>query len=595
MATDLEAAAFSETDFEPLFQALWSHDSIGLALADTQGLILRANQTYSQFLGYDPSQLVGHPLAEFIHPQDVALHHHQFQTLVAGPQTRYSLDQRYIRKDSTMAWGRLTASLIDHGGKVSPTVLLVYENLTLAKTLEQTCAQTQAELQALQRALEVMAQDHEHLSHNILHDGLTGLPNRDRLTRALKTAIKQSQRHNSPRHALLFLDLDNFKAINDSLGHWVGDQVLIAMAAKLKSLVRETDSVARLGGDEFIILLEDDEPMKGAIRSANRLFADLQAPVALGDRNVFLSISIGIVLVTPTYSQAADLLRDADIAMYRAKNKGKSRYEVFDADMHAQALQRLHLENDLHQALANQELVVHYQPIISLKTLKIEGFEALVRWQHPQRGLVGPVEFVPVAEDIGLIIAIDRWVLRTVCRQLAAWHQSLPTMNKLRASVNLSVQDLWNTHLIDDIDDILAQTGLAGHYLTLEITESMMVTNMATTTALIHQLRQRGIHISIDDFGTGYSSLSYLHQLPADALKIDCSFVSQMLQSPKNHKIVQTILTLSHQLGLSVIAEGIETVAQREALAEMGCNCGQGNWFSPPLPAAKVVEYLGQD
>jgi predicted signal transduction protein with EAL and GGDEF domain len=362
------------------------------------------------------------------------------------------------------------------------------------------------------------------------------------------------------------------------------------MADTLKALVRETDLVARLGGDEFVILLEDDDPIRGAIRIAERLFTELEMPLSVGDRDIFLSTSIGIVLITSAYERATDLLRDADIAMYRAKAKGRGRYEIFDADMHAYALQRLQLESDLHQALVANQLIVHFQPIVSLQSQMLSGFEALVRWQHPQRGLVEPADFIQVAEEIGLIIALDQWVFDTVCQQIAKWDKT-SLMAGLRISVNLSVQDLWNVHLLDNIDHTLAQHGVSGDRLTLEITESMLVNDVETATRLINQLRLRGIHISIDDFGTGYSSLSYLHQLPADTLKIDRSFVSQMQHNPKNYKIVETILALGHHLDLKVIAEGVESQAQSETLRQLGCEFGQGNWFAPSLTAADAVSF----
>ncbi|MGF1569803.1 MAG: putative bifunctional diguanylate cyclase/phosphodiesterase [Nodosilinea sp.] len=678
---------------EPLWQAAFDQISLNLVLVTLDGQIKAINVAHCRFLDYAQDALLGQPLADIIHPNDVALDHDLRHDLLAGKCPYYSVEKRYRRRDNTFVWGRLTVSRIDPIQGEAPHLLIVCEDMIPARaeapaaaspsqhnfqalltamadvvivvdrqgrfiqagptqsdlyyvppdqpaeslvgqTLEDVFAPLQAQQfrkfvlqvletgqpQRLEYALDfdsktvwfdavgsplpadqvvIVARDVSDrlqtealLRHSTLHDGLTDLPNRHLLTQTLKTVIKQGRRHTSPRHTVLFLDLDHFKTVNDSLGHLVGDQLLMAMAVKLQSLVRETDMVARLGGDEFVILLEDDDPMKGAIRIAERLFFELQSPLPVGDREVFLSVSIGIVLVTPAYRRPADLLRDADIAMYRAKAKGKSCYEVFDADMHAYALQRLHLENALHQAVANQEFVLHYQPIFSLQTLQVTGFEALVRWQHPEQGLMGPADFIADAERIGLIIAIDRWVLNTVCHQLAAWGPSV--IPSLRVSINLSVQDLWNAHLVDDIDTVLAQTGLTGQCLTLEITESMLISNMEATTRLIHRLRERGIHISIDDFGTGYSSLSYLHQLPADALKIDQSFVNQMLQNSKNYNIIETILTLGQQLGLQVIAEGIETKAQLDALKCLGCNSGQGKWFSPPLSALEAGRYLGE-
>ena len=810
---------------ELLFQAIFDNVSIGMALVDSEGRVVAANDADCKFLGYSRNELLGIHFSEFTHPEDLNLDQGQFQRLLGGNMPYYVVEKRYLRKDRTVVWGRLNVSLIrDADGSIRYIVVLC-EDITQAKRSEQAHRQSQAQLQALLQAISdvvvvtdrqgqfiqvgptesdlyytpgfdspeqlvghslwdvfppdkaqlfldctlnvlaagkpqrleytlefnrqtvwfdasvsplgadqvvwvardisdrkrleadlrrsqedlrhseqnyrmlfennphplwvydletlaflqvndaavekygysrdeflamtiadirpagdlsrllenvaqvstgldqagiwrhrkkdgtlidveitshtlsfngrqaelVLANDvslrlqaESRLRYSMLHDTLTDLPNRQLLTQALETAIKQGKRQRHPRQVVLFLDLDRFKVVNDSLGHLVGDQVLVAMALTLKDLVRQTDLVARLGGDEFVILLDDDEPIKAAIRLTDRLLAELQTPLSLGEREVFVSASVGIVLITDVYTRAADLLRDADIAMYRAKSRGRGCYEVFDADMHAFALQRLHLENDLHQALVNQELVVYYQPIIALKTGKPVGFEALVRWQHPQRGLVSPGEFIPLAEEIGLIIAIDRWVLETVCYQLADWTRRLPIHLPIRSSVNLSVQDLWNLRLIDNMDQLLLETGLKGHRLSLEITESMLIQDITATNDLINQLRQRGISISIDDFGTGYSSLSYLHQLPADTLKIDCSFVSQMLVSPKNRKIVETLITLSDQLDIQVIAEGIETQPQLEALKAMGCELGQGYWFSPPMPSSEAEQYLLQ-
>jgi diguanylate cyclase (GGDEF)-like protein/PAS domain S-box-containing protein len=434
-------------------------------------------------------------------------------------------------------------------------------------------------------------QAEEQLIYNALHDTLTDLPNRNLLMQRLELTINRAREDRNYQFAVLFLDLDRFKVINDSLGHLAGDELLIQIAQKLGSIIQPTNLAARLGGDEFIILLEKIQGVEDAIQTAEHILAELQYPLILKGREVFITTSIGIVLGTKDYVHAGDILRDADIAMYQAKARGKDQYKIFDRQMHTQALKRLYLENDLRKALERQEFVVYYQPIVALDTEALAGFEALVRWQHPTRGFISPAEFITVAEETGLIIPLDRWVFQKVCSQLAEWQAKFPDIPFLKVSVNLSVQDLREPHLIEYISNTLSQTGLDGKHLTLEITESVLIEKVGAIIKLLSQLKERGIQISIDDFGTGYSSLSYLHRLPVDTLKIDRSFVSHMQTTSRNHKIAETILALSNQLEIKAIAEGVETQQQLQWLRQLGCEFGQGCWFSQPL-APEAVEKL---
>lgn len=430
------------------------------------------------------------------------------------------------------------------------------------------------------------------LAHYALHDVLTDLPNRKLLVQRLELAIQRNQRHPHCEFALLFLDLDRFKVINDSLGHQIGDQLLIAIARKLQSLIRGTDLAARLGGDEFVILLEDVENHSEIVHVADRIITSFQAPLMLEGREVSVTTSIGIVMGGQPWWDATDLLRNADIAMYRAKAQGRDRYEIFDLAMHTQAVQRLNLENDLRKALDRQELVLYYQPIVFLATGRLTGFEALVRWQHPLHGLVPPQRFIEIAEETGLILPLSDWLLQQATRQLADWHQQFPQIPPLSVSVNLSVRNLHDPALLDKVKQAITHLTPSGCQLVLEITESMLIQQIEHTTALLDQLKLAGAQISIDDFGTGYSSLSYLHCLPADTLKIDASFVRQMQADPRNQKIVQTIVTLSDQLGLKAIAEGIETKLQLQQLQQLGCEYGQGYLLAPPLPVTAATELL---
>jgi diguanylate cyclase (GGDEF)-like protein len=426
-------------------------------------------------------------------------------------------------------------------------------------------------------------QTEAQLIYNALHDALTNLPNRNLLTQRLELAINRAKRGNGYHFAVLFMDLDHFKVINDSLGHLVGDRLLIDFAHKLQSSIRSTDLAARLGGDEFVLVLEEIKDIQEAVKTAERIFAKLKSSLVLEEHEVFVTTSIGIVWGTREYERASDLVRDADIAMYRAKAQGRARYEIFNAEMHAQAIKRLHVENDLRKALERQEFVVYYQPIVVLSSGQLVGFEALIRWQHPTRGLLAPGEFLPVAEETGLIVSIDRWILHTACHQLVAWQRAFSN-TALKISINLSAKDFSTVHLLNEVEQALIKAGLNSSCLTLEITESILLKNVEDTIDLLTSLRERGVQISIDDFGTGYSSLSYLHRLPIDFLKIDRSFVSNMQVSHRNYKIVETIITLSSQLGLEVVAEGIETLQQLEQLQDLDCKLGQGYFLSKPLP-----------
>jgi EAL domain-containing protein (putative c-di-GMP-specific phosphodiesterase class I) len=341
-----------------------------------------------------------------------------------------------------------------------------------------------------------------------------------------------------------------------------------------------------------VILLDDIYSSQNAIQIAERILSDCQTPLTLDGYQLFIGMSIGVVVETAHYADASELIRDADIAMYRAKAKGKNLYQVFDAHMHIQALRRLTLESDLRKAIEREEFQVYYQPMMDIIQNRLVGFEALIRWLHPTRGFVSPGEFVPVAEETGLVSAIDHWVSHTACRQLARWQAKFPRCQDLKISLNLSPQDLQNPHLLTDIDDLVQTSGLAYRYIALEITESMLIEDVSKTIALLTQLKARQMQISIDDFGTGYSSLNYLHRLPADTLKIDRTFVSQMCNDHRNHQVVNTIITLGQHLEMAVVAEGVETVEQLQDLQQLGCQFAQGYLFARPMPAADIEAHF---
>lgn len=432
------------------------------------------------------------------------------------------------------------------------------------------------------RDITALKQAEAQLIHDAFHDGLTGLPNRALFMERLERALVRTKRHTDYKFAVLFLDLDRFKVVNDSLGHAIGDLLLVSLAQRLQACLRSGDTVARLGGDEFTILLDDIQDATEVTDIAERLYKELTSSFNLNGYEVFTSASIGIAIGTSSYNRPEELLRDADIAMYRAKELGRARYEIFDSMMYAAAMNILQLETNLRRAIERREFEIHYQPIVSLLTNKIVGFEALVRWQQPQHGLISPVQFISLAEETGLIVPIGYWVLREACCQLRAWQMQFST-HQLTISVNLSSKQFLQPDLIEQIAQILQETELGANSLKLEITESVLMENTQSATAMLLQLRDMNIGIHIDDFGTGYSSLSYLNRFPTSALKIDRSFVSQMGIERENWEIVKAIVTLADSLHIDVIAEGVETSSQLAQLKELNCQYAQGYFFSPPL------------
>jgi len=432
------------------------------------------------------------------------------------------------------------------------------------------------------------------LLHNAFHDALTGLPNRQLFADHLQLAVERARRDQHFVFAVLFLDLDRFKNVNDSLGHTVGDGLLIALARRLQHCLRQADVVARLGGDEFAILLNDIGERAGeAVNLAERVQHELTQPFNLGGHEVFTTASIGIALSTTGYEKPEDVLRDADTVMYRAKAQGKAGYAVFDQNMHASVVALLRLENDLRRAVERNEFRLDYQPIVALESGHISGFEALVRWQHPELGLIPPGDFIPVAEETGVIVELGAWVLSEACRQMREWQLISPLHRRLKISVNLSSRDFLQTDLYERIVEILQETALDPATLQLEITESILMENAQTIIPLLGRLRALGIELAIDDFGTGYSSLSYLSRLkPIHTLKIDRSFISMGGDDRENAEIVRTIILLARNMGKEVVAEGIETAAQLARLRRLKCAYGQGYLFSRPQDAAQTGQLL---
>jgi len=426
----------------------------------------------------------------------------------------------------------------------------------------------------------------ERLIHNAFYDTLTGLPNRALLLDRLKQAISRKKRWPDKSFSVLYLDLDHFKNINDSLGHTTGDQLLVMVAERLKTTLRTTDTVARLSGDEFILLLEDAQGMGEVDEIAQRVLKSLSTPKYLNGHEVFVTASIGIISCDMDYDDPEQLLRDADIAMYSAKAHGRASYEVFKLEMRSNFLEQISLERDLRHAILNNELRLAYQPIVSLKTNALVGFEALIRWEHPVKGYLNPKDFLPSAEkNLGLSLAIDRWVLQNATCQLSEWLNEFSVDLELSVSVNLSAKYLRHLNLVEEVEQILKKTKLEGEHLKLEITESGIMENSQHIMSMLDGLRAMGVDIHIDDFGTGYSSLAYLHQFQVQALKIDRSFISNPQAGRHMSELVRTVLHLASDLKLEVIAEGVETRLQLDGLQKLGCEYGQGFLLSPPLDA----------
>ncbi|HEV2861981.1 MAG TPA: EAL domain-containing protein [Pyrinomonadaceae bacterium] len=547
---------------EERFRSAFDYAAIGMALVSPEGRWLQVNNSLCDIVGYTERELLGMTFQDITHADELGTVSQHVRQLLDGELPAYQTEKRYVHKEGREVWIFLSVSKVRGSQSDSARLIFQVQDITDRRRAE------------------------HQLLHDAFHDTLTGLPNRALFTDRLKLALARAKRLGAQQFSVLFLDLDRFKVINDSLGHMVGDQLLVGIARRLEACLRPGDTVARLGGDEFTILLEDIADGREAIEVAKRVEKELSLPFNLSGNEVFTTASIGIAPSSTGYERPEDMLRDADTAMYRAKSQGKSRHVVFDKAMHAHALNLLHLETDLRRAIERREFAVHYQPIVCLSTGAVRGFEALLRWQHPEHGLVPPLEFIPVAEETGLILPIGEWALGESCRQMREWQEAFPSEPARFVSVNLSGRQFANPDLIEQIRHALRTTGLAPECLKLEITESVVMENIETTIEMLRQLRDFGVESGIDDFGTGYSSLSYLHRFPSSILKIDRSFVGRMTENNENTEIVRTIVMLARNLGMKVVAEGVETEAQLAHLRALGCDYAQGYLFSRPAPDA---------
>jgi len=534
----------------------------GILVTD-EGVILEANRALTDMLGYEASDVVGRSAVEFIAPEHRELVR---QKIASGNEEPYEIIG--VSKDGTLLDLEVRGRAYSYQGrKVRVTAV---RDITERKKVE------------------------KRLEHQAFHDALTDLPNRQLLLDRLGHALRRTRRRRGRRVAALLMDLDNFKSINDSLGHEVGDLLLVVVAERLKRLLRPEDALARFGGDEFVVLLEHVEGADVPVRVAERIIEELKDPFVLEGREVYTRASIGIAIGEARTKDPDDLLRNADTAMYLAKDEG-SGYKVFDTAMGHRAIDRLEAENDLRRAVEQEEFVVHYQPIVSLQTGEIFAVEALVRWEHPERGLLNPDEFVSLAEDSDLVVPMGEQVLRAACFRAKEWQEAHPRTPPLVMSVNLSARQLSRPDLAETVEGILKETELEGSCLTLDVTETVYVRTLAGNTATLDRLRDLEARIFIDDFGVGYSSLAYLKRLPADVLKIDRSFVKGLGEDVEDTAIVHMIIELAHTLGLGVIAEEVETNEQVALLKEMGCNMAQGYHFTKPLPPEEIPALLTSD
>lgn len=555
---------------EEHFRNAFDH-AAGMALISPDGQWRRVNGSLCQILGYSEEELLATNFQEMTLPEDLGDDLVHLYQLLEGKIRIDQREKRYIHKLGHPIWVLQSASVARNAQGESLHLILQIQDITERKRAE------------------------EQVHHAAFHDALTGLPNRTLLSDRLSLALARAKRNKDYQFAVLFLDLDRFKLVNDSLGHTLGDQLLVELGRRLESCMRKGDTVARLGGDEFGMLLDGIKDPYDAIYIAERIQETLVEPFDLNGHEFLTTTSVGIAFSQTGYGGPEDILRDADIAMYRAKANGKARYEVFDVAMHAHAVETLTLERELRRAIERKEIGVHYQPIYLLADQRLVGFEALARWDSQALGPISPVQFIPLAEETGLVIPLGMRVLDEACRQMHEWHQEFPWGPKLSVSVNLSGKQLQQPSLVDQIKNSLRKTKLDPECLHLEITESVIMEKSLEVTEMLSQLKSLGVKLSIDDFGTGYSSLSYLHRFPFDVLKIDRSFVSRMGVDKESTGIIETILILADKLGKRAIAEGIETPDQLAQLAAAGCDFGQGYLFSRPLAAEPARALLSQN
>jgi diguanylate cyclase (GGDEF)-like protein/PAS domain S-box-containing protein len=565
-AEHLEEMKASESRFHSAF----THAAIGMALVSTDGVLTQVNDSLCAMLDASADALAGRDLKVLAHPDDFGQLLSEVHHLVHDAAAPRQIELRLLRRGGQVVWCALNVSFFSDGSSGSRCLILQIQDVTARRT-----AETQ-------------------LHHVAYHDELTALPNRSHFNVHLKRAIDAARAPQPRGFAVMYLDFDRFKVINDSLGHKAGDVFLTTVALRLKECLRSVDVIARLGGDEFAILLSEVEDQQVALDLATRMLAAIAVPVQLGQTEVTTSASIGITFSTMGYDDAEDVLRDADIAMYKAKAGGKAQYAIFDTTLHELVSAQLQLESELRRAMIQDQLVVHYQPLFSLQSMRLRGFEALVRWNHPENGMVDPAKFIPIAEEAGLIVALGEVVFEKACAQLKAWEGLMGEKGgaePLTMNINVSGVQLAHAGFVDFISSTMDGRGIRPEQINIEVTESVLM-DAAGVIPIMQRLAGMGMKLSIDDFGTGYSSLSYLHSLPFDTLKIDRSFVERMADDGKGQEIVRSIIALGRALGKSLVAEGVENETQLAMLRELQCDEGQGYFFSKPLAADAITPML---
>jgi diguanylate cyclase (GGDEF)-like protein/PAS domain S-box-containing protein len=568
-ADALEKQAVALRESEERFRSAFNYAPIGIALVSPSGNWLKVNRALCEILGRTETEFLATNFQTMLFEKDLGNTLVKIHELLSGKIPNCQMEQRYIHKSGKTVWASWSVSAASEAESEHPNLIFQIQDITGKKIVE------------------------DKLQYEATHDALTNLPNRAFFMSRLENALQKAQTYPDYKVSILFIDLDRFKVVNDSLGHSTGDMLLVKIAERLRDCLRPADIVARLGGDEFTILVEGNHHPREVIRIAERVKEKFAKPFDLDGQEVYSSASIGILHNSDQHLIPADMMRDADTAMYQAKRAGKARHEVFDEHMHAAVKETLQLENDLRRAVERHELVVHYQPIHSLITREVLGFEALARWNHPEFGTLSPTKFIPLAEEIGLIDSLGEHILRLACTQMRRLKDRLRDDNsEFLLNVNLSCKQFERPDLVQNIKQILEETEFPATRLKLEITESLFFKYEDIAVKMLHELRDLGIEINIDDFGTGYSNLSYLMQLPISTLKIDRSFIEPIKKEGDSVEIVQTIIMLAQNLGMKVIAEGVETEYQIEQLLKFNCEVAQGFLFSRPMHFEDLERFL---
>jgi len=564
----LETQSDALRESEERFRSAFDYAPIGIGLVSPTGNWIKANHALTEILGYSEADFLATDFQSITLPVDLGGTLVKIHELLSGKIASCQMEQRYIHKTGRIVWTSWSVSAANDVKAKQPNLIFQIQDITSKKSAE------------------------EKLQHEATHDALTGLPNRPFFMDRLSSALQKTHLIEGYKVSVLFIDLDRFKYVNDSLGHLIGDELLKEIARRLGECMRPSDIVARLGGDEFTILVEGAYDVGEVTRIAERIQRKFSIPFDLRGHEVYSSASIGILHASQKHLSSEDVMRDADTAMYQAKRAGKARHEIFDEKMHSAAKEILRLETDLRRAVEREEIDVYYQPIYTLATGEIECFESLARWHHPELGEIPPNKFIPLAEEIGLIDRLCEHVLRQATRDIGSLQNRITDSRRYSLSINLSCKQFGQSSLVQNIQSILSETSFAPRYLKLEITESVFFEHQERAVTMLKELRSSGIEINIDDFGTGYSNLGYLKKLPVSALKIDRSFVSMIDSDGNNDEIVRAIVTLARNLGLSVVAEGVETEAQVELLRNLECESGQGFLFSEPMSITRLRDFL---